>query len=67
MHELSFILFFLIPSAILLYLYISMGVSLKGSIRKGSVVNGVNEGAVHNDRHLNSSRKQIIRMLGGLK
>ncbi len=36
MHELSFITFFLLPSGILLYLYISMGVTLRGSIRKNS-------------------------------
>lgn len=37
MHELSTIMFFLIPVAILSYLYISMALALKGSIRKGSL------------------------------
>ncbi len=62
MHELSFITFFLLPSGILLYLYISMGVSLRGSIRKSNSL--THAGSVHGDRHLHNSRKQIIRMLG---
>ena len=62
MHELSFLTFFLLPSAILLFLYISMGVSLRGSIRKNSSL--AHAGSVHGDTHLNSHKKQIIRMLG---
>ena len=62
MHQLSTMLFFLVPAAILLFLYISMAISLNGSIRKSSISG--QEGSVHGDRHLNSSRRQIIRMLG---
>ncbi len=40
-----------------MFLYISMAITLHGSM------GGVG-GAVHGDRQLNSSRKQIIRMLG---
>jgi hypothetical protein len=61
----STLLFFLIPIAILGYLYISMAISLKGTIRKCSLSAGaMGEGSVHGDRHLSSSRRQIIRMLG---
>ena len=70
MHELSTILFFLIPVAILSYLYISMALALKGSIRKSSIAVGnggdtlaVPTSAVHGGNN-SSSRKQIIRMLG---
>lgn len=58
MHELATILFFIIPVGILLFLYISMAVTLAQSM------NGVGQsGSVHGERHVNSSRKQIIRML----
>ena len=63
MHELSTILFFLIPVGILLFLYICMAITLAGSVH--GVSSAVSTGAsVHGERQVNSSRKQIIRMLG---
>ena len=59
MHELSTILFFIFPVLILLYLYISMGLTLAGSIR--GVSRSAGGSAVSGERL--SSRKQIIRML----
>jgi len=68
------LLFFLLPSGVLLFLYSNMAVALRSSIRKNSFVSGMHGGhavngepassCVHNDRTLNSSRRQIIRMLG---
>ena len=58
-HEVATILLFIIPAGILLFLYISMAITLAKSMR------GVGApGSVHGHEQLNSSRKQIIQMLG---
>lgn len=59
-YELSAIVFFVIPAGLLMFLYISMAITLHLSMR-GVVASS---GSVHGERQINSSRKQIIRMLG---
>jgi hypothetical protein len=43
-----------------MFLYISMAITLAGSMHGV----GGSGGSVHGERQINSSRKQIIRMLG---
>ena len=61
-HQLASILFFIIPVGVLLFLYISMAITLHGSFNNKTL--GGAAGSVHGERQINSSRKQIIRMLG---
>ena len=58
-YELSAVIFFVIPAGLLMFLYISMGISLHLSMKPVTA-----SGSVHGERQINSSRKQIIRMLG---
>lgn len=63
-HQLASILFFIIPVGVLLFLYISMAITLHGSFNNKML--GGTAGSVHGERQINSSRKQIIRMLAAV-